>query len=303
MDRVGAEQALPDPRAARRAFDRAARTFANASVVHDEARHRLLERLDYVRLYPRLAVDLGCGPGAGARALAARYPNARVLAVDTSLPMLRAVAAAATEGTAAAPRIAAVAADAHRLPLPNGTVHLTFANMLLPWGRPERVFAEAARVLTDGGLLLFSTLGPDTLEQVRRAWLGTDDRIHVHASFDMHDLGDLAVAAGLAEPVVDVDRMELTYMDVASLVRDLRDCGASNVAAGRRRTLTGARRWARFASALEAGRRDDGRFPVTVELILGAAWGRGRAPGARRDPSGDVSVAIEDIGFARGSRR
>src|SRR5690606_204638 len=127
------------------------------------------------------------------------------------------------------------------------------------------VFREAARTMTSGGLFLFATLGPDTLEQLRRAWAAVDDRVHVHALFDMHDLGDLAVSAGLAEPVVDVDRMELTYRDVDSMISDLRACGAVNVAAGRRRELTGPSRFRRFVAALEAQRRD-GRIPVTIEL-------------------------------------
>ncbi|HEX7081191.1 MAG TPA: methyltransferase domain-containing protein [Gammaproteobacteria bacterium] len=292
MSPASLEDVLPDPRAARRAFDRAAETFDAASVVHDEARDRLVGRLELMRLSPAVIVDLGSGLGAGARQLRARFPDARLLAVDWSLPML---AAGRARGTPAAP----IAGAAERLPLKNGQVDLIFANMLLPWSRPERLFREAARTLTQGGLLLFSTLGPDTLEQLRRAWAAVDDRVHVHAFVDMHDLGDLAVASGLAEPVVDVDRMELRYRDVHSVIRDLRSCGAVNVAAGRRRALTGRARWAGFERALESGRHA-GRFPVTVELILGHAWGSGRAPLARRGRApGEVGVAPEDIGIMR----
>ncbi|HEU4619087.1 MAG TPA: methyltransferase domain-containing protein [Gammaproteobacteria bacterium] len=282
----GAEFALPEPRAARRAFERAAAAFDAASIVHDEARRRLLERLDYVRLEPAVAVDLGCATGRSAEALAARYGSARVLAVDSSLAMLE----AARRRT----RLV-IAGDAERLPLADGSVDLVFANMALPWGRPDRVFAEAARVLTDGGLIAFSTLGPDSLEQVRRAWASVDDRIHVHGLFDMHDLGDLAIAAGLDEPVLDVDRLTLTYKDVESMIRDLRACGAINTAAGRRRTLTGRRRWAGFERALLADRRD-GRFSVTIELILGQAFGTG---GSRSQKSGsphEAAVPISQIG-------
>ena len=78
---------------------------------------------------------------------------------------------------------------------------------------------------TEGGAVLFATLGPDSLQEVRAAFAAVDDRIHVHAAFDMHDLGDLALAAGLAEPVLDVDRIEVTYRASAGLVRDLRGMG------------------------------------------------------------------------------
>jgi malonyl-CoA O-methyltransferase len=287
------EFALPERRAARRAFERAAETFDAASIVHDEARSRLLERLDYLRLEPRTIVDLGAATGRSAAALSQRYPAARVLAVDTSLAMLR---AARSRARGEAPL--AVQADAERLPLADTSADLLFANLSLAWCRPDRVLAEAARVLTAGGLFTFSTLGPDTLEQVRRAWASIDDAVHVHAFFDMHDLGDLAVAAGLAEPVLDVDRLELTYTDPRALIADLRACGAVNAAGGRRRTLTGRRRWAEFERALLAGRSGE-RFSVSVELILGQAFGRGRSSAQRARSRGEAAVPVSEIGRLR----
>src|SRR5690349_10791074 len=279
------DDALPEPRAARRAFDRA-RAFESACFIHDEARARLLARLELVRLEPKVAVDLGCATGRGAAALAERYPDDRVLAVDSSSSMLRASAA----GVAATVRV--VGGDATALPLRGGSVDLMLANLVLPWCRPDRLLAEAARVLSDGGALLFATLGPDSLQEIRAAFAAVDDRIHVHAAFDMHDLGDLAVAAGLAEPVLDVDRIAVTYADVAGLVGDLRAVGAVNVAGARRRGLTGRRRWGRFVERLPRG--GDGRFPVTVELILGQAWGRG-AVANRKLPGGEIRVPVSHI--------
>ena len=165
---VSLDSALPERRAARRAFDRAV-GFDDACVVHDETRTRLLERLSFFRLEPRVAVDLGCATARGARALADRYPQARVLAVDSSPGMLAAArAACAAAATATAARIAVVGGDAERLPLATGSVQLVLANLVLPWCKPQNLFAEAARVLEAGGLLLFATLGPDSLQEVRR---------------------------------------------------------------------------------------------------------------------------------------
>jgi malonyl-CoA O-methyltransferase len=279
------DDALPEARAARRAFDRA-RAFESACFIHDEARARLLERLEFLRVEPKVAVDLGCATGRGAAALAVRYPGARVLAVDSSSRMLRASNAGAAE------TVRVIGGDATALPLRGGSVDLMLANLVLPWCRPDRLLAEAARVLTDGGALLFATLGPDSLQEVRAAFAVVDDRIHVHAAFDMHDLGDLAMAAGLAEPVLDVDRLVVTYADVAALVRDLRAVGAVNVAGARRRGLTGRRRWGRFVERLPRGA--DGRFAVTVELILGQAWGRG-AVANRQLPPGEIRVPVSRI--------
>lgn len=284
---IGLEQALPDKRATRRAFDRA-RDFDDASFIHDTARERLIERLELVDLEPRTVVDLGCATGRGAAALATRYPAARVLAVDSSAGMLRATTARAIPG------VAAVAADAERLPLPPYSVELLFANLVLPWCRPDFVFAEAARVLGDGGVFVFATLGPESLAELRRAFGAVDNAIHVHAAFDMHDLGDLALKAGLAEPVLDVDRLAVTYAEPAALWRDLKAVAASNVAGGRRRSLTGRRRWSRFEAAVAP--RPGERFSVTVELIFGQAFGRGPVQTRRQTGSvTEVAVPVERI--------
>ncbi len=279
------DDALPEKHAARRAFDRA-RGFDSACFIHDEARARLDARLDLMRLTPNVAVDLGCATGRAAAGLAKRYPRARVLAVDSSLAMLR----SASESAVAS--VSALGGDAEALPLRAGCAELVLANLVLPWCRPDRLFAEAARVLADGGALLFATLGPDSLQEVRAAFAAVDDKLHVHAAFDMHDLGDLAMASGLAEPVLDVDRIEVTYADVAGLVRDLRAVGAMNVAGARRRTLTGRRRWGRFVERLPRGA--DGRLAVTVELILGQAWGRGLAALPRSGPH-EIRVPVAGI--------
>jgi malonyl-CoA O-methyltransferase len=286
---VSLDSALPEWRATRRSFDRAT-GFDHASFVHDETRRRLLERLGLFDLEPRVAVDIGCATGRGALALAARYPAARVLALDSSTTMLR----AARERCAAAPSVAALGGDAERLPLRSRTVQLVLANLVLPWCRPPTLFAEAARVLEDGGLLLFATLGPDSLRELRAAWGAVDSALHVHAAFDLHDIGDVALAAGLAEPVVDVDRLEVTYSSVASLVHDLRSCAAVNVAAGRRRGLTSPRRWHAFERALVAG-GDGARFAITLELVLGQAWGRGPQAARQREPAGEIAVPVANV--------
>jgi malonyl-CoA O-methyltransferase len=279
------EDALPDKRAARRAFDRA-REFDAACFVHDEARARLLERLDWLRLAPETVVDLGCATGRASGALAARYPTARVVAVDSSPAMLRLAAGRVGAGAAV------VGGDAERLPLAAHRADLIFANLVLASCRPDRVFAEASRVLNEGGALLFATLGPDSLAEVRRAFVAVDEGIHVHAAFDLHDLGDFAMAAGLAEPVLDVDRLTVTYPDLATLVRDLRATGGVNVAPARRKSLTGKVRWRRFEAALMAGAEE--RLAITVELILGQAFGRGAV--ASRRSGGEVAIPIGRIG-------
>lgn len=296
MPRQDARIALPERMAAERNFTRASGRFAGASFIHERARDNLLSRLDYLRVAPSIVLDLGCGPGTAFEALETRFRDALRLGVDINAAMC----GIASRQTSAA-RI--IRADAERLPLADASVGLILANLVLPWCRPERVFAEAARVLSADGLLLFTALGPDSLAQVRRAWAEVDDRIHVHAGFDMHDVGDLVTRAGLTEPVLDVDRLRLRYAGLPELVRDLRAAGATNSAPGRRKTLTGPRRWREFAAALAREQRGPG-LDITIELIFGQAWapGRHRRGTASRTEEATIPVTAIKRRSARSTR-
>ena len=287
----------PERRAAMRRFARAAATFDGCDAVHTEARNRLLERLGPLGLNPRRVLDLGSATGKATARLAERYPDAQIVSVDLCGPMAERTRRRCRQLRSAMP----VVGDAQRLPLATDSMDLVFANLVLPWCDPRAVFAELARVLRDGGLALFSSVGPDTLCEVRRAWAQVDGFVHVHGFVDMHDLGDLMARAGLAEPVVDVDRLRVTYRALPGLVSDLRGCGASNVAFGRPAGLTGRARWRAFADRLEA-QRVDGVLPMSVELIFGQAWGAGGEGPAGR---GTVTIAAEELarGLRRGGRR
>ena len=283
---------LPDKRAALKQFSRASATFdnADADAVHAEARTRLLARLPLFKLEPRRVLDLGAATGKASADLAAMYPEARILATDLCWQM----AERARGRCEHLGRVAAVNGDAEKLPFADASIDLIFANLLLPWCDPREVFGEAARVLRDGGLLMFTTVGPDTLQELRWAWSEVDDGVHVHGFADMHDLGDMASRAGLAEPVMDVDRLQVTYTGLDGLVADLRACGATNVAHGRRTGLTGRARWQAFCDRLEAQRTAD-RLSMSVELIFGQAWG-GISPRRRSPPGGGpISISVEEL--------
>ncbi len=278
-----------DPRAVRRLFDRAARTYDAAAAVQREIRTRLLERLDIVRLAPSAVLDLGAGTGHASRQLKRRYPAAKVIALDLSLPMLWESA----RQQSLLRRFAPVCADAHRLPLRGGSLDLVLSNLLLEWCHdPDAVFAEVARVLRPQGLFMFTTVGPDTLKEVRELWRGIDAAVHVHRFIDMHDFGDALLRAGFAEPVMDTERLTVTYPSLDALLDELRRSGARNVAHGRPRGLTGRARGAAVLARSEtlAG---NGPLSISVEVIHGHAW----SPAERRSRrAGDeVRVPIEAL--------
>lgn len=274
--------ALDKPRL-RRQFARAAATYDGAAVLQREIADRLLARLEVVKQVPRVVLDAGCGTGYGTRALARRYRRARVVGLDIAWPMTRRARRAA--GWFGPRRY--VCGDVETLPVAPGSVDLLVSNLTLQWCAPDVAFAEFMRVLRPGGLLMFTSFGPDTLRELRDAWRAADDGVHVHAFLDMHDVGDALIRAGFADPVMDVERFTLTYRHVRDLLADLKHIGSRNAAQGRARGLTGKARFARFKSAYQALARD-GRIPATYEAVYGHAWSP-LAP--RRAADGAVPVA------------
>ena len=275
----------------RRSFDRAASRFDAAAVLHAQVRDNLIARLAFTALEPRVVLDAGAGTAHASRALKRRYPGARVIALDSSFGML---CAASRQRSWLRP-FDRLCADAHRLPLADGVVDLIVSNLMLPCCDPDRVFGEFRRVLAPRGLLTFTSLGPDTLQELRASWAGLDEFSHVDQFIDMHDLGDALVRSGFAAPVLDVDTYTLTYSDIRGLMTDLKSVGAHTLAAGRPRGLTGPRRFAAMRAAYD-GRRRDGRLPATAEVVFGHAWAPVEPPiGAARERAGEAAVSLGDI--------
>jgi len=280
-----------DRRRVRRSFAHAAPSYDAAAVLQARVRDELLQRLDVVRLEPAVVLDLGAGTGHASLALKRRFRSSQVVALDLAEGMLREAGRRQT----LLRRFRRVCGHAAQLPLRDASVDLVFSNLMLQWCTdPDAVFRECRRVLRPGGLLTFTTFGPDTLVELRRAWADADQHTHVNRFIDMHDLGDALLRAGLVEPVMDVERYTLTYAEVRDLMLDLKAIGAHNANAGRPRGLTGKGALARMTAAYEAVRRD-GRLPATHEVVFGQAWVPVGAPRAARVP-GEVRVPVGKVG-------
>lgn len=264
-----------DPVQVRRARNRAAPAFAGAAALHREVASRMLERLELVRLPPGAVVDLGCGTGEGLRLLAQRFPERLVAGADDAPDML---AAARSPGLRRLwSRLAGggthpVRALPQALPFRPGSVALAWSNLALhAWPDPPGALREALAALRPGGLLSFTSLGPDTLRELRSSWGGQAD-LRVHPFVDMHDVGDALVHAGFADPVMDMEVLTLTFDTVEALSRELRHLGWANALRQRPRGLTGPRRWRAMARRYEEAWRVDGRLPATFEIVYGHAW-------------------------------
>ncbi len=255
----------------RRRFERSAAGFDSADFVHAATREGLLARIEPLLIEAKTVVDLGSATGAANRLLNKRFPRARVIAIDIAHNMLQ--KSRARKSWLAKTSFAQ--ANANALPFANESIDVIFCNQLLPWfENPDPVFSEIARVLKKGGVFAFATLGPDSLQELGRAWRQVDDQAHVSRFPDMHDLGDGLVNAGLVDPVLDVDRLSITYKDSESLFRDLTASGARNALQQRHATLTGKQRFEAMKSALEAS-ATDGSIVLDMELVFGHCWGAG----------------------------
>jgi len=283
-----------DRRVVRRAFDRASGHYDGNAELQREVADELLDRLAGVRIEPAIVLDLGCGTGHASRRLAHMYRGARVYGVDFAPGMLGHFA----RGWWPRRRPVPVCADLLRLPFEDASVDLLFSSLAFQWiDDLPALFSELRRVLRPEGVLMFSSFGPDTLAELREAWAAVDDAVHVNRFPDMHDVGDALLAAGLRDPVMDVDRLEREYADLRALMRSIKSIGAGNAASERRRGLTGRGTLERLEAAYTA-RGPGGRPRVSWEVVYGHAWGA-PIPRAGRGNAGEFAVPVDAIGGLR----
>ena len=276
-----------DRLAVRRAFSRAAASYAKTAVLQREVEDRLLERLEYAARAPERVLDLGSGPGRASVAMRERFPKAQVIALDAALPMLAQLRRHWWRP------VQGVCGEAESLPLRTGSVDLVFSSLCLQWCSDlPRVLDELRRVLRPGGLLLLSSFGPDTLKELRASWAAADSAAHVNRFADMPVVGDALMAAGFRDPVLDLETWTLTYGDAKTLMRELKAIGASNADADRPRGLTGKARLQRMLAAYEPLRRD-GVLPATYEVIYAQAFAPAEGQ-PRRTPQGEIATFSPD---------
>jgi len=290
----------------KRIFDRRVEGFGDVAFLPREIAQRMQERLECIKLQPQWILDAGCGPGADLTALRDRYPQASVLGLDVSAGMARQAVGGSSEpagwqrwlpsgvrgmvrAAGGGPVTGAVQGDYASLPFAAGKFDLLWSNLALQWHTtPDRVFPEWQRVLKVGGLLMFSTLGPDTLRELRA--LG--DPAATLSFVDMHDFGDMLVASGFETPVMDAETLTVTYPTPDALLRDVRRWGGEPRVGYGPRGLGGRQRLAQQRASLEQQRRADGTIPLTFEVVYGHAW----KAQVKTTPEGYGVVRLDEIG-------
>ncbi|HYP31673.1 MAG TPA: biotin synthase [Burkholderiaceae bacterium] len=287
-----------DPRALDRAWARLA-AQPSPPWLHGEVARRLAERLSIVRQIPLHVFDWWSELGGGAASLAQAYPKATVTGVlrpASATPSAASAPAASPSPAApawrrwlglgaAGPRAIAQSA------VPAGQAQLVWSNMSLHWA-PDAptLMREWQRALVVDGFLMFTTLGPGTLQSLRELYRaygwGTP-----HAPWtDMHDLGDMLVEAGFADPVMDQETLRLTWSSPQAALDELRTLGANDDAA----RFAGLRtpRWReRLLEALGARRDAQGRVVLEFEVVYGHAF----KPVPRAKVAPQTQVGLDDM--------
>ncbi len=254
---------------ARLAFDRAAAEYERHAWLQQEVGGRLFERLDELNCEPKTVVDMGCGTGLHSANLKQRFPKANVIGIDFAEGML----VEAKKRNRWHRKVDYRQVDMALSGLADASVDLIYSNLSLQWATDLRaVFNEWRRIMKPGGLLLFTSVGPATLIELRDAWAKVDDKTHVNPFLDIRDVGDTLMASGFSEPVMDAELLTLTYSTVHKLMRELKGMGAHNVNQNRQHSLTGVGRIRSMCEAYEDFRLPDGRYPASWEIIYGVAW-------------------------------
>lgn len=288
---------MPDKVIDRVALARAQRRQAQSDTapwLHGEVARRMAERLPIVRLQPDTVIDWWSRAGNSRDVLAKAYPKARHLRVEA------AGAPGATAPWWSARRWRRDAEPVDEADVPPSRGQLLWANMMLhAVGDPEPLMQRWRRALSIDGFLMFSTLGPDTLAGLRALYRDAGWGA-AHAPFtDMHDWGDMLVATGFADPVLDQEKLTLTWATPQALLHELRTLGC-NADPARYAGLRTPRWRARLLAALSERANSDGRIALEFELVYGHAFNA--APRAK--VSGETRVAFEDLRtMARGARR
>ena len=284
---------LTDLHAARRTFDRLAGRYDHHAALEQEVASRLLERLGFHRIPPRRIVDLGCGTGQASAALKAEFRKAQVIGLDSSPGML----ARQQRRSRLLRPLRAVCGDLTALPLAERSSELIFSNLAFQWSlEAETLFAEIRRVLVPGGMLLFSTLGPGSLKELRSMMAETGEWRETGMFADILDIGNALVAAGFQEPVMDSERITLNYPGFDALLKELEATGSMQLL-GANDSLSDLED--RFEAAYQRF-VTDGKYPVSYEIVYGTAFGPAEGQ-PRKTAEGDVvTFSVESL---RNSKR
>lgn len=278
-------------------YTKTVKTYEQAATIYQETGRRLLERLDYIRIDPKIIIDVGCGLGQDALYLAERYPQAQIVALDLCKAMLQFDAELPAEKVINSTQssIQLIQSDMQCMPFITESVDMIYANQSIQ-DVPDmkKLFQEFYRVLRPGGVLFFTTLGPDTLKELRQAWACVDTYSHINPLPDLHHIGDALLAQRFTQPVVDSEQITVHYREPMQLLNDLKAQGSYHTGPRQRRGLMGIDARDVLIESLEKQRLDNNKIPLTYEVIYGHAW-RDKTQFTQDHSTGEVAISLDSL--------
>lgn len=270
-------------------FNKAAKTYDTVAVLQQQVGKSLLNRLQGIRYQPQTILDLGCGTGYFESFLKELYPAAKIVGLDKSNGML-----AQAQHKEAAYQLTDthwINGCAEHLPFGDNSFELVYSNLMLHWSNNfTQCLKEIHRILKPKGLLLFTMVGPDTLQELRYCWKTIDEQPHVHLFVDMHDLGDNLLQTSFLDPVMDIEYFTLLYSEALDLMRELKKLGVRNITKNRQRGLTSKGTLKKLTQAYEGFRSEEGKLPATWEIIYGHAWSA-----EKQNENAEISIPLSSI--------
>lgn len=271
------------------AFNASASHYEKVAQIQHEIGKRLFERLFLLKTQPKYILDIGCGPGSFTTKLKDIYPKAQIVGLDLAFFMLK----NGHKKQYWRKKWYPINADMHKLPFANFQFDLIFSNQALHWTLDfASLMEELYRVLAKNGCLMFSTLGPDTFQEINKAFNQVDDYKHVNVFLDMHDIGDILVAKKFLDPVIDMDMITAHYASAKDLFKSIKAQGVVNINPHRNKALTGKGSWNKLLFAMQQFMTNDKQFPLTYEVVYGHAW-KGENISSSRD--GKVVFSVADL--------
>jgi malonyl-CoA O-methyltransferase len=255
-----------------RTFNQVATRYDQYALLPREIGERLLARLALLKTPPRKILDLGAGTGWLTQQLRQRYPKAQIIGADIALKMMQYAQQQQPKGWFKTKNYYCCS-DAEQLCFKAQSVDLVISNCAFQWCNDYlTLFREIARILTPQGTLFFSSLGPDTLKELRHSFAQIDNKIHIHSFIDMHDIGDNLLRSGFKDPVMEMEKIVVEHPNLSSLLRELKGTGSRNLDPRRAPGLSSANLLKKLKQHYQSYLTPQQRLPATFEVIYGHAW-------------------------------
>lgn len=252
----------------RQAFNKSALLYDDVAALQREIGAKLFDRLDNIHVEPEYILDVGAGTGEPTVKLMKRYPTAKVVAMDIAPQMLKVAAKKAPFLR----KMKTLCCDMHSFSIADNSIDMIYSNVAIQWsGNLSKVFNEFMRVLKPGGLLVYSTFGPNTLMELRESWAKVDSHTHVNSFASKESIEENMIESGFKNIEIDSANVHLSYTDVCSLMKDLKTLGANNKTDGRPRGMTGKNKFKKMLESYEKYRRYD-TLPATYDVIYCHSW-------------------------------